>query len=338
MDNITLDNTSELQFGLGDREYGDDGGDETGGKSFFDKLSAFFNNKWTRRGFSLISIGYLAFLVWLAWLTFAYYLVYDNAVALFILYSFANVLFIAGMIYTRKNLITKLCTLFLHPLIVVMLIYGFGDWYLLIPPFVATTVIFFASGMNESLKVILGTTYMIMIVLAILAYITLAQLRFPIPLKMDMSLRYEPQIAVAYNAATFDFSENGGNPPFRLIAYVDTERQNPTVNFFVERTDLDARYWNFTAQRTFQSVRLRNTSYMRTVPNSPEGEQLIIWEIPHAIEWRAPNLLWIDGQLIEISEDGELITDNLGTQTEEPAATYRPPPSMDDVTATTTTA
>ncbi|MCL2755289.1 MAG: hypothetical protein FWD35_06215 [Oscillospiraceae bacterium] len=328
MNNAVTD-TAELEFGLENKEELRGNAAKKGEGGFFDKLLRFFSNKWTRRGFALISVGYLAFLAWVSWLTFAYYLVYDNAVSLFILYCFVNVLFAAVMIYTRKNAVTKLCVLLMHPLIIVMLVYGFGDLYLLLPPFIAATVIFFASGMNESLKVILGTTYMILIVLAILTYITLSRLTIPIPAKMDNALRQEPNVGIAYNAAAHDFSDNNGQPPFRLVAYVNTQRQNPTVTFYVERTDLDRDYGNFTAQRTFGSVRAGAIGYTRDY----DGQQTVIWEIPHVIEWTAPNKLMLDRRLLEIDENGEFIAgDIIEEQDNTPA--LRPPPSIDEITAT----
>jgi hypothetical protein len=303
-----------------------------GAKAVFDKIFAFFNNKWTRLGFSLVSAGYVAFLVWVAWLTFAYHFVYDNAVALFFLYSFVNAMFAVTMIYTRRTILTKIAVMLMHPIIIFMLIYGFGDWYLLAPPFIAATIIFFASGANESLKVILGTIYMILFVLAALTYITLTQLTIPIPGKMDLSIRESPEIRMAYNIGNTDYN----SPPFRLVAYVDTERQNPTVSFFVERTDLDRSMWNLTAQRVHGSVRIGTTSYIRTVcanldeddrctsANHPEGCRTIVWKSPGAIEWRAPNELWFDGRLIEIDEDGQIAAGDVRLDESEPTATSRP--------------
>ncbi|MCL1881416.1 MAG: hypothetical protein FWF76_04490 [Oscillospiraceae bacterium] len=296
----------------------------SGNKSFFEKLYAFFNNKWTKLGFSFISLGYLSFLLWITWLTFAYNFVYDNAVALFFVYSFINAMFAVAMIYTRRCILTRLSVLVMHPILIIMLIYGFGNWYLILPPLIAATLVFLISGVNESLKIILGTIYMILFVLAILAYITLARLHMTGDVlgKLDLNLRVVPEISMTYEPDSNDYKQ-----PFRLVAYVDTRRQNPTVNFFVEQTTLNRELWNFTAQRVHGSVRIGATGYRRG-----ENED-IIWEIIGAIEWRSSNELWFDGRMIEFDEYGQIIAGNIniiddyGTDGTEPP-TIRPPRPM----------
>jgi hypothetical protein len=271
--------------------------------------------------------------------------VFDNAVATFFLFCFVNVMFATVMIYTRKNILTKFVVLLMHPIIIFMLIYGFGDWYLIVPPLITATVIFFVSGVSESLKVILGTIYMILMVLAVLAYITLGWLTIPIPGKMDLHIRETPEIALHedYRRGSHD------EPPFRLVAYVDTERQNPTVTFYIERTDLDRPLWNFTAERVYGSVRAGTTSYRRTMcvnldeegkctnPAHPEACLTIIWGIPGLIEWRAPNELWFDGRLIEIDEDGQIAAGDLMSPG-EPEQTTTSAPSVTVPPFTTGTA
>ncbi|MCL2071033.1 MAG: hypothetical protein FWH07_02230 [Oscillospiraceae bacterium] len=257
--------------------------------TFFNKILKFFSNKWTRRGFSLAAAGYVWFLGWVAWLTFAYHFVFDNAATVFLLYTFVNVMFSIAMVYTRREILTKIASLILHLLVLVMLVYGFGNWFLILPPFLAAAVVFFASGVSESLKVILGTIYMILFVLAFLAYVTLQNLTIQIPFKMELHLRETPNVEFAYRDSVL----SGNPPPFRLVAYVDPEtKANRTASFYIERTDLDISMWNLTCERVFGSVRAGTLSHER------EFE----------LRWVAPDMLLFDGRLIEIDEDGQIIT------------------------------
>jgi hypothetical protein len=292
---------------------GGQGGDGSD-KPISNKLYTFFSHKGTRWGFSALSIGYLVFLIWISWLTFAYSFAYDNAVALFLVFAFVNVMFATSMIYTRKNIVTKIAVLLMHPILIFMLIYGFGNWYLLVPPFIAATVVFFAAATNESLKVILGTTYMILTVLAILVYVVLGWLGMigDVFGKMNLEIREIPDIHVAHNQGTEE-------SPFRLVAYVDTERQNATATFFIERTDLDRQLWNLSAQRVRGSVSVGTTSYMRDRGGTPT----IIWETarPRLIEWREPNALWFDGRLVEINAEGEITAGDVADEPEPSVTT-----------------
>jgi hypothetical protein len=260
----------------------------------FNKVFAFFSNKWTKFGFSFVSAGYLWFLGWVAWLTFNHHFVFENAAAVFLLYTFINVMFTVVMIYTKRCIITRIVTLFMHPFILVMLIYGFGNWYLLLPAFIAATVVFFASGANESLKVILGTIYMILFVLAFLAYVTVEMLTIPIPYKMDLELR------------TAELQVNSESDTFRVVAYVSDPggQSRRTASFFIERTDLDLELWNMTAERIGR-VRLGTAPYDRI---TCDEDRLII-------TWISGNVLSFDGRHFEVSEEGEITV--LGNQDED---------------------
>jgi len=249
------------------------------------KIFMFFSNKWTKLGFSLLSVGYGAFLGLVAWLTFAYYFDYENPVALFLMYVFINLLFAIVMIYTRKQLLTQIVALFMHPCILVMLVFGFGNWYLIIPPFVAATVIFFASGANETLKVILGTVYMIIFVLAVIGYMTIQKLTIQIPGKMNFSARQYPEVQVDYK------KKKGETAKYRLVMYVDPEcKQNRVATYYVEQAELDKKYWFVKCERVFGCSKAAS----------------IRIDVNPVIKWKEENVLLINGDYKEIGEDGKI--------------------------------
>jgi hypothetical protein len=268
----------------------------------FNKIYRFFTNKWTKLGFSFVSAGYLWFLGWVATLTFNYYFVFENAAAVFFMYTFINVMFVIVMIYTRRSFITRMVTLFMHPFVIVMLVYGFGNWYLLLPVFVAATVIFFASGANESLKVILGTIYMIMFVLVYLAYVTLQSLTIPIPFKMDLDLRVTQVV---------DESELRDSPQFRVVAYVDPEtKARRTAQFHIEPIGEDKALWNMTAEK-INRERAATADYGRVI--DPEGD--------FELKWISPNIISIDGKHIRVSDEGEMTVINTAEPVDPPVTT-----------------
>ncbi|MDR2559952.1 MAG: hypothetical protein LBC86_10510 [Oscillospiraceae bacterium] len=194
----------------------------------FGKIASFFKNKWTKIGFSALSLGYFFFMLWLAWLTFTFHLVPTNPVSLFSLYLLINVLFGTVMIYTRKQVATQITACLLHPCILVMLVFAFGDLYLLIPVFAMATIVFFAAGTPESLKTILGTVYLILFVLTVLGYLTLqifAITRDMFPVNLEL------------RSETYIYSSDGS---YRLVMYIDKEdKENRTVAFHAEFTGND---------------------------------------------------------------------------------------------------
>jgi len=268
-----------------------------------DKILWFFGNKWTKLGFSVLSVGYGAFLGTVAWLTFAYYLNYQNESALLFLYIFINLLFAIVMVYTRRQIITQIVALFLHPLILVMLVYGFGEWRLIIPPFIAATVVFFASGANESLKVILGTIYMIVFVLAVIGYMTAQKLTIQIPYKMDFNSRR--------GEASYIYSPD---ERYRVVMYDDhPDKKNRVVTYYVEQAYLDREYWFVKCERVFGC----------------QFAASIKLDVNPDIKWISDNALLMNKDLKEIDEDGKIKAkdgEKKKTEDDETTIITTPPP------------
>jgi hypothetical protein len=209
------------------------------------KIASFFKNKWTKIGFSALSLGYFFFMLWLAWLTFTFHLVPTNPVSLFSLYLLINVLFGTVMIYTRKQVATQITACLLHPCILVMLVFAFGDLYLLVPVFAVATIVFFASGTPESLKTILGTVYLILFVLTILGYLTLQIFAitsnfFPVNLEL--------------RSDTYIYSKDES---YRLVMYIDKEdKEHRTITYHAEFTGDDIQLPFLNGERYAGSTRI----------------------------------------------------------------------------------
>ena len=274
------------------------------------KVIWFFKNKWTKLGFSAVSLGYGYFMVWLTWLTASFNLVPTNPVSLFSLYVLINVLFGAVMFYTRKEIATQITACILHPCILVMLVFAFGQWYLLAPVFVVATVIFFAAGSAESLKTILGTIYLILFVLTALAYLTLQN--FGILnnfFTVNLELR-DPDYVYSRDDT------------YRLVRYVDKETvENRTVSFFVEFTANDLELPFLKAERYMGAKHI----ITQRLANNPE------------IYWIDDTRLFVDGTVRDVTLDevpddmdddpgfGETI---LFTPVTDPTQAQTPPPNI----------
>ncbi|MDR2532201.1 MAG: hypothetical protein LBC82_05090 [Oscillospiraceae bacterium] len=253
-----------------------------------DTIVWFFRNKWTKIGFSALSLGYGFFMLWLAWLTFSFYLVPTNPVSLFALYLLINVLFGAVMIYTRKEIATQITACLLHPCILIMLVFAFGEWFLLMPVFVTATVVFFVAGTPESLKTVLGTIYLILFVLTTLGYLTLQTFAitsyiFPV----NLELRSDIYIYSTDNS-------------YRLVLYIDKEKkEHRTIAYHAEFTgdDMSLPFLNcerYNNSTEIQRIRLPNDFEIERVSDNKliireygidpdsgiriiEGEKLVEW-------------------------------------------------------------
>jgi hypothetical protein len=242
----------------------------------------FFKNKWTKLGFSVLSVGYGVFMIWLAWLVFSFHLVPTNPVSLFALYSLINVLFGVVMVYTRKQIATKIIACLLHPFILIMLVAAFGNWYLLTPPFLVATVVFFASRSPEALKTILGTIYLILFIVAALAYMTLDRFGilnniFPV----DLSLR----------SPDYVYSANG---TYRLVTYTDpVTRDDRNIRFYIELAEDDISLPFLEGERYTTGVHILT----QRLANDPR------------VYWLDDTKLYIDGKMRDVSVENAPLED-----------------------------
>ncbi len=193
-----------------------------------DKLLAFFKNIWFRRGVSLLCLGYTAFMIWIAILNAAYYFKLDNPMPLFVLYLFVNICALGLMILSRHELLTRINSYLLPPIIFVTVICALGNWYMIIPPVVVMLVLFFVNNSNETLKTVLGTLYLLMYVIGIVGFIGAQFFLGHIALyDVDLSKR-----DISYEK----LSESG---EYRIVRYFDTVGDRKTQSYYVETTAKD---------------------------------------------------------------------------------------------------
>jgi hypothetical protein len=262
----------------------------------------FFQNKWTKFGFSFVSIGYVAFLSWLTWVTYAYYLKPTNEPALFTFYLLINFIFGIAVVYTRGQLITQISAAFLLPILLITLILNFGNWYLFIPPLLVSIAVFFICRMDESIKIVLGTLYFILYVVAVVAYIALFEFLGVSINDLDLSLRS-------------DYTSYSPEGSYRLVIYVDDEsKEKRSVSYYVEDATKDIHLPFLVCERVANSKRLLTVLYGREVP----------------VKWISDDKLMLDNRLKEINlyvdEDAEITwgTTTVTTTKEKPAESTTP--------------
>ena len=133
-------------------------------------MKEFFSNKWTKLGISLISVIYAIFIISIAYSTFLYSLKIENKFGFTFTYIIINILFFVIMIFTRKQIFTSIVSMILLPFVFAILIFNFGNWLLIAPIFVVASIMFFSCKTNETVKTILGTVYLLLYILGLIAF------------------------------------------------------------------------------------------------------------------------------------------------------------------------
>lgn len=161
------------------------------------------DNIWLKRILSLINLIYVFVIGIFAYASFLYELeIKSEAVVGFgIVYALASAVFLALMILTRDNIVTRIIGIILPPLVFLLIIFNLGNWILIIPSFIVAIVVFFISYNNVTLKVILGTIYLLIYVLGLILVFVLNFLfggSNTVETRLDLETLSEPSNAAVY--------------------------------------------------------------------------------------------------------------------------------------------
>lgn len=244
-----------------------------------DKIIDIFRNKWVKFGVSFLSLGLPAFMVYVDWLALAYYLQPVSAVPLFLMYILVLFVFAGIMFYTRMQIITRIVALVTPALAFVLLFIAFGNWYLIIPPIVISAFTFLASGMNETLKTILGTVYLLMFVVGTLVYLTMLHFNLTIQTLMPFS-----ECDISKRSTDYDFSPD---KTYRLVLYIDNAgNERSLVSYYLEKTADDVELPYLRCYKHLDSLKILATMDKDSV----------------VYKWLSDNELYIDGHVKNIKE------------------------------------
>lgn len=217
-----------------------------------DKLVAFFKNDWLKRGVALLCWGYTVFVTWVAWLSFGFSFELENATALFVLYLFVNIAALGLMIYTRRQVFTMINCMILPPIVFVIIIFGFGNWYLILPPLVVVVAMFFINTANETLKTVLGTMYLLMYVIGIVGYVAV---------NLFMGDLTASLVGVKLHLRDSSYEKLSPSGDYRIVRYVDEPGERRTAAYYVESTAEDIEIPFGVCKKVFGSKHVHTQSY-----------------------------------------------------------------------------
>lgn len=241
-----------------------------------EKVISFLTNKWFKFGVSFLSIAYPVFLGFVAWLFMGYYLEPTHQGALVTLYIFINIIFFGIMLFTRKQIVTRIVAIISPFLAFAILLFGFGNWFAAVPPIVVSVLIFLLSGTGETTKIVIGTIYLLMYVVGVLVYLTFKMLFGNITL-MDVDL--------SARSTSYRYSPD---KQYRIVLYVDPEGDaSRSVSFYLEETDGDISLPFLECRNALGGIHIITSDYNK----------------PADVKWKDKHTLYVDGRKREFNFD-----------------------------------
>lgn len=249
-------------------------------------MKKFLSNKWAKLGFSLSSIIYTFIIFNIAYSTFLYNMVIDKKVTFAFGYIILNALFLLTMFFSRKQIITSIMSMFFLLFVFFILIFNFGNWILIVPAFIVSTVMFFGCKANETLKTVLGTVYILLFVLGLIAFF-LVRFLFSGSIsgtKLDANISDNSQIWSVYSRSSVSEAlKNSISPDGKYRYYILDIEDNASgrIELYVEPNNNDKKHKLYTLyERGREKIVAKSNT--RGDTNLPKVE----WTSPNKIKYQ----------------------------------------------------
>lgn len=172
-------------------------------------MAQFFSNPWTKRVVSLLGPVYCAFVMIFAYFSIFYDMVLIDSRQACILTSLISVIALICMLYSRDCFLTKLTSILILPGMLLPILFYFGQWWVLVPPFAVGVIILFFSGMGETGKTIWGTIVLLLYLIGSLVYFVTTSLFAPSTVTNIMQTGTSPSGIYRYTVTQTMDSSNG---------------------------------------------------------------------------------------------------------------------------------
>ncbi len=204
------------------------------------------NNKYIRFGISCFNLLYLILICVLTMWTFLYKISFTNEKAFIGIYIVLNSIFLVLMILTRDQIITRfISTIMLLPVFVLML-FNLDNLWMFIPPIAVGVLMFFICTAGDTVKVIMGSMYLLLFVVGLVGYMILTTLfggsAIETVLSSDIT---DPEVVSAYDMNKISLlNANNVSPDGQYRYYILDVQDNDRgkVIIVVEPNYLDVNY------------------------------------------------------------------------------------------------
>ena len=133
-------------------------------------MKNFFENIWTKRAAAIVSLLYALEVCRLCYLSIFYEINIHAKISQCLIITGISILAIVVMLYTRKQILTRISSFIILPAMLPVVLLYFGEWGMIIPIVLTGVAILLLSGAGEGTKTALGTIVLLMYIFGALGY------------------------------------------------------------------------------------------------------------------------------------------------------------------------
>ncbi len=133
-------------------------------------MSKFLANVWTKRVASLVSGLYAFAACYLCYFSIYFDIEVTSRASLCLLVTGVSIFALVFMLYSRKQIITRISSCIILPAMLPVVLLYFGEWGLIIPVVATGIIILLLSGAGEGTKTAFGTIFLLLYIFGALGY------------------------------------------------------------------------------------------------------------------------------------------------------------------------
>lgn len=198
-------------------------------------MKSFFANIWTKRVVSVLAAFYTVCVCFLCYYSIYYNIHVESRVSLCLLVSAYSVITLVLMLYTRKQLVTQICSFIILPAMLPVVLMYFDEKELLIPIVITGVVMLLLSGAGEGTKTAVGTVVLLLYIFGALGYFLFTSFFVTSAKETTFDSGVSPSGLYRYRIVNTEDSSNGSTAVYIEPNYAD--KTYPFITFTLKNIE-----------------------------------------------------------------------------------------------------
>ena len=198
-------------------------------------MNNFLGNIWTKRVVAVLSLLYALAVCRLCYFSIFYEIHVRDRVSLCLTVTVVSIIALVAMLYTRKQVITRIASFIILPAMLPVVLLYFGEWGMIIPIIITGVTILLLSGAGEGVKTAVGTIVLLMYIFGALGYFVFTSFFVSSAKETLVEKGTSPSGRYRYTVINTEDTSNGSTAVYVEPNYADEDF--PFVNFTLKSMD-----------------------------------------------------------------------------------------------------
>ncbi|MDE5619818.1 MAG: hypothetical protein K2I80_04780 [Ruminococcus sp.] len=203
-------------------------------------MKKILSNVWTKRCVALISVFYAYLVCRICYFSVFYDIHIMSRVSLCLLTTGVSIIALVAMLYSRKQILTRIASFIILPAMLPVVILYFGEWGLIVPIMITGVIILLFSGAGEGSKTALGTITMLLYIFGALGYFLFTSFFVATAKETIIESGVSPSGKYRYSVVNTEDSSNGSTTVYVEPNYADEylfSQEKPLAIFTLKNMD-----------------------------------------------------------------------------------------------------